>query len=49
MVETLTPEQKKIYLAELKRVAQKVYQKDYHTLCLDRKIIIQKLVKTGDF
>jgi len=40
-------EEENQYIEELKKIAQKVYKEDYHKLCQDRKLIIEKLHKCG--
>ena len=49
MGEIKTEEERKNYIKELRRISQKIYGKDYHELCDDKKRVIRTLYKTGDF
>ena len=43
MAETLTEKERKKYIEELNKIAQKRYGKDYHGLCADRQAIVKRL------
>lgn len=47
MPETLTEEQRKNYIKELNKVAQRRYGKDYHALCADRQAVVRRLQAAG--